>query len=361
MGGCEAPTALCAANGWWWTRAASSSSRVRRSTLSRSPSITLALLLICLLISFVQSLREAQTNKTLLWLTNKSGLFSQFFQLRQMVRYAHRYKRRLVIANFSSSHFSGETNSLCDVFSLPLTISCDKGTSMSAEERNQTLASCLTSFSSRAFRANNATSLCYKGATFGSRGLVSDHKRLQLIAGEPKIRFNKRYLQLYDEHVQPRLPTKHTYTVAHWRRGDQLTTRCKRSWVGLKDTSVNCRSAGEFIADVRGSLGGNNRETILVATNEHNESSLSVLRRAEGFYILSELLRATSETKSKKLTEIDEFVLETLVMLRAPSLLTSGISTINDLIESARKENRQSYCKKKDQDLNWCTIANNAA
>ena len=306
---------------------------------------------------FAAALREEPTNdnKTLLWVTNRSGLFSQFFQLRQMVRYAHRFKRHLVIGNFTSLHFR-ETTNLCDVFDLPSTIGCDKE-SLSAEDGNRTLASCLTSFSAKAFRTNNMTKLCFKGYLFGSRGLVSDQKRVHLVEGHPKIRFRERYLQLFDEHVQPRLNALTRgapYTVVHWRRGDQLTTRCKRHWVGLKDTSSNCRSAAEFIADVRASL-GSNRETVLVATNERNESSLSVLRRAEGFKILSELLL---QPPRRPLSEIDEFVLEALVMLRAPSLLTSGISTINDLVESARKEQGRTYCLKTvdDQDLNWCTL-----
>ena len=291
-------------------------------------------------------------NNTLLWIPNKSGLFSQFFQLRQMVRHAHRYNRRLVVANFTSSHFA-DALSLCNIFDLPAAITCDK--MRLNPERNRTLSTCHTSFSARVFRGN-ASSLCYKGYLFGKKGLVTEHKRLLLITGEPKVRLRPKYALLYSQHVEPRLAAlaqQGPYTVVHWRRGDQLWTRCKKHWVGLKDTSANCRNAEDFVAEIRGGLGGNRSEIVFVATNERNESSLAVLRAVRGFYVFSEVLKA----QAPQLSELDAFVLEALAMLRAPTLLSMGISTINDLVEADRAARGLSYCSKSDDpDLNWCTL-----
>ena len=313
----------------------------------------------------------SEERKTLLWVSNPSGLFSQFLQLREMLRLSAQYRRQLIVANFTSSHFVGSL-SLCHVFNLSSVASCYMG-----PLKNATASQCRNSLSahSQEFKArtSNKTAVCLnKGLLFGSKGKISDPKRLQLMNSPPKLSFLAHFTQTYNTLIRPRIPVDPAgqYTVVHWRRGDQLQTRCRRSWVGLKDYSVNCANASALIKDVRSHPGVSStpQHPVLVATNEKNESQLGVLRAAPGFHILDDLLRAALRSKpidsgriaTSMNDELESFVLEALVMLHAPQLLTFGVSTVNDLVESARRDAKRPFCaylRERDPGVgNWCGL-----
>jgi len=55
--------------------------------------------------------------------------------------------------------------------------------------------------------------------------------------------------------------------------------------------------------------------------------------------------------------ELEEFLLEALAMLNGPVLLTVGVSTVNDLLESARKAEGRSFCTRAHDEVeSWCTL-----
>lgn len=96
----------------------------------------------------------------------------------------------------------------------------------------------------------------------------------------------------------------------------------------------------------------NSSTTVLVATNEANKSSLLHLRTTggpTGFLILSDLLEVF------RLSNMDLFILETMFMLKSPSFLSFGVSSINDYVESERSLRGMSHCLiANDPDRNWC-------
>jgi hypothetical protein len=55
--------------------------------------------------------------------------------------------------------------------------------------------------------------------------------------------------------------------------------------------------------------------------------------------------------------ELEEFLLEALAMLNGPVLLSVGVSTVNDLLESARKAEGRSFCTRAHDEVeSWCTL-----
>jgi hypothetical protein len=300
-----------------------------------------------------------------LWVSNPSGIFSQFLQLRQMLRNAERHKLgRVVLSNFTSTHFN-TSHSLCDMFDLARSVSCN----ISAVT-NVTLSTCLkTMIGLGSKRAKlNSTSMCFRGQVFGSKGTISKTKRLQLMTWRPKLAFAPRYVSLYRKRLQPLLISRgggNNFTVVHWRRGDQLSSRCKSSWGGLRDTTVNCAGASEFLADVRSHQGGDRGQRLFVATNERDAAVLAELRRAEGVTLLSDLITSiigphpgpASSAAALDARELEAFLLEALAMLYGPVLLTIGVSTVNDLLESTRKAEGRSYCTRTHDEVDsWCAL-----
>ena len=326
---------------------------------------------VLLLVIFIAAARLSLVSaegEEVLWISNPSGVFSQFLQLRQMLRNAERHKLgRVVLSNFTSTHFN-TSHSLCDMFDLARSVVCN----ISAVT-NVTLSTCLKTMiglgSKRAKAAKlNSTSMCFRGQVFGSKGTISKTKRLQLMAWRPKLAFAPRYVSLYRKRLQPLLISRgggKNYTVVHWRRGDQLSSRCKSSWGGLRDTTVNCAGAREFLADVRSHPGGDRGQRLFLATNERDATVLAELRRAEGVTLLSDLITSilgphpgpASSAAALDARELEEFLLEALAMLYGPVLLTIGVSTVNDLLESTRKAEGRSYCTRTHDEVDsWCAL-----
>ena len=99
---------------------------------------------------------------------------------------------------------------------------------------------------------------------------------------------------------------KHTlnYTVVHWRRGDQLSSRCRQG----KDSSVNCKSAADLVAMVRNH---SHDSLVYVATNEPaNSTELEVLRSAS-FKLYSD---SQFELPGYEYESLNAFVLEVSVV-----------------------------------------------
>lgn len=155
-------------------------------------------------------------------------------------------------------------------------------------------------------------------------------------------------------------------TVVHWRRGDYLqgnNSRCARRL----DVSANCNTTEEFIVEVRRKVkeyGIDRRirkNVIYVATNEGDDSSLAMLRRA-GFKVKADLLRGlrrivAAENKALKLdgkasqpniqlsdvfplslplTPADDFAIDIALVCTAEDHIHFGYSNYNKFINRCR-------------------------
>lgn len=261
------------------------------------------------------------SDKRLLWIPNNEGLVSQFVQLKVVQHFAHVSKRKLVSASFSTPHLPHKRLMMCDVFELP-DVTCDEQLKCQGGKYQ--------------FLDSDKADLCIAGSVPAMGG---DTRRDTLLHGiklaQPTFTFQKQHDHAVDLFRINLGITKGTsYTVVHWRRGDQLMSRCRQT----KDTSVNCGSAQELVDLVRAHT---NDSLVYVATNELSNSSESILLAAAGFKLFHHGLSAAFKVSPDSVTGI---VIDTSLMLNCNTFLGWGISLVNDVVEHQRMLEQRSYC-----------------
>jgi hypothetical protein len=125
----------------------------------------------------------------------------------------------------------------------------------------------------------------------------------------------------------------YAYRAVHWRRGDQLTTRCKSQTPGYSDTSVNCLSVQDFVDAVR----ANDTHVPLrtyIATNEQDPRALDALHQAG--YLTSANITSALAHHGVRLSPEDVFVVELIFMCRASAFLYWGSSAVPALVHRCR-------------------------
>lgn len=373
---------------------------------------------------FTKSAPQQPTNKTLLWISNKSGLFSHFSQLKYMNHLARRSNRQLLVASFSTEHLNEEEEDndivLCDIFITP-GIRCvssvspevkkwRKSGSKAPEKSKQHRAPQQQICSSKLdpqFLNRQEDDICFDGYLWGRQGVVPLKHKMMGMYLMPRMNFTSRFDEMYYNQVKKdlldilansknrkkskenniststtisttiitstttnsismnsderattysshELKKEANITVVHWRRGDQLTTRCLKDWKGFRDYSVNCGSPEQLIRDLKGEEARANTQAVFIATNEKDKETLGKLKAA-GYYLVSDLL---NKRREEPMGSLEEFIMEVLIMLDAKVLITYGISNVNDEIEYERMRRKKSYCFKKEKisHRSWCSI-----
>ena len=128
------------------------------------------------------------------------------------------------------------------------------------------------------------------------------------------------------------------YTVLHWRRGDQLTERCKN---GI-DSSINCMNSTNVLSYVQGMrlMDKSITSYLYIATNEGNTTMLEELEKA-GIYTWWTLYK----NYKFKMKSIEMFIIELQLMTDADRFLRtranfgwmSFASWVDQLIEIERE------------------------
>ena len=127
----------------------------------------------------------------------------------------------------------------------------------------------------------------------------------------------------------------------HWRRGDQLYTRCRS---GL-DKSINCLSAQDLIKTVHSKLSSmkdkRNIYKIYIATNEANQTTLDELQR-------SGLVHTTMVVKEIQrlylgLNSLEKFLIDVMLMCCSHKFFHYGESTVNLLVSDCRRRIRKDF------------------
>ena len=220
-----------------------------------------------------------------------------------------------------------------------------------AEKHRKFLKNCKT-FLRRDRKYGSIKHLCFKGLVWGPSNILGLEDKIDIMEYEPRLVFNQKYKDLFLRIKQSAL--KHynieNAAVVHWRRGDQLNSRCSKNWQGLRDFSVNCMDTASFMQDVRthlkeppypGMLSWQQKENlkqpqsaVLVATNEKNQTILDELR-AQNFIPLVDIInnyKPTNEDEdvlfNSTFSSIDEFIVETQFMIQAPEFISYGISQV---------------------------------
>ena len=132
------------------------------------------------------------------------------------------------------------------------------------------------------------------------------------------------------------------YVGVHWRREDQLRSRCKPTNGRLQatDNSVNCASAKVFLnrlhEDIKASNGRSN--TVYIATNENKPKVLNQLR-AFNKNMTIKTFSDIGFSSSTVLTSVDRFIIEVLILTYSKQFLYYGTSSVQVLVNRARLNN----------------------
>lgn len=281
---------------------------------------------------------------TLYWNTNQAGVFSQYLQLKAVYHHCTTRNKQLVVVPSQSYHYPKETLNLCNLFNLPIEIVCAEIPANFSCENNFFLAV-----------ANQLEDTCYEGKVFfGSlpkgSGVMYMIRAVELPL---QLLFNDMYVSIF-ENFRNAISrySQINFTVVHWRRGDQFTSRCKNG----KDQSVNCDDAEDLLHKVRHHT---NSSTIYVATNEPQNSDAMVLLRKKGFLTYHSL--ASLMPHAYQSDSLAQLAVDVQLMLDAHTYLAWGVSEVHDVVEYERMRAGKSYCvghvgsrMREGEQLNWC-------
>jgi hypothetical protein len=140
---------------------------------------------------------------------------------------------------------------------------------------------------------------------------------------------------------------RYLLVVFHWRRGDQLETRCNSSRKEqILDSSVNCGTVKEFTNAANNAFKkittSKTDQNIIryVATNENNATDLQFLRN-NGFILFSALhseLLKVLDLNLFPLNNLNVFLLEILLMCYADHFFRWGFSEVHNFVQKCRAD-----------------------
>ena len=281
--------------------------------------------------------------KYLLWFSNNDGIFSQFLQMKIMHYAAQNLnKRTLIIAPIKSYHLPNKTVILCDLFQLPSTIQCFNNEEMhnwnNYYKDSRFLNDIKLTIMLRSPNYGNILEkdelVCFKGLVPFLGSLTRRDAALKAVDfANPPLILHKKYRDQFLI-FKSNMGLNDNYTVIHWRRGDQLSSRCKQG----RDLSVNCNDASYLISFVHNNV---DDKKVYVATNEKNSTAELNSLVSAGFLIFN---RSHLPIKNA-FDDLQVFMLEIGLMLDCSTFLGWGISEVNDVIENQRMRMKKSYCK----------------
>jgi hypothetical protein len=304
-------------------------------------------------------------DRHILFFPNHAGLFSQFIQLKLFHHLGTEvFQRNITIVPSESQHYgTSHVPNLCDIFDLPPEVNCNsnmtrkRGNKENMKQNEQEMMAmnykCVDSLSSPLLSGTEPR-VCWSvklphfhGPTFYEKEYSDRMNVLRSVQLGLKLKFNEMKLPMIAEFKEKLgIVSGMNYTVVHWRRGDQLYSRCRM----MMDVSVNCGGALELIDSVRNV---STDEMVYVATNEKPDSpKLDELEKA-GFKIF--------RSAGMNITDIlDIFVVEIALMMDSTTFLGWGMSEVNDVVEFERRREGKSWCvadeANESGDLTWCEM-----
>ncbi|CAJ1336052.1 unnamed protein product, partial [Effrenium voratum] len=305
--------------------------------------------------SAVQSCEEDGWNfSCLVFVGGAEGYTNQLLSTLDAYRLLLRSKRRLlVLAPMRSEHAWPVHNvpqCLDDVLELPNAV-CQQPTHLTPEDdRDQLVRSKQCRFDGREtnplrhtgqmgdwyvfWRLLNASSwdylpkVAFSEYSNSSNCIFSRSWRMESWKLWPStLRIQPRYVQVFEE-MRRRLFGSQRYLGVHWRRGDQLLTKCKLKM----DKSVNCGQVEDLQRLVQRKLQGR-KMPVYVATNEKDQETLAELRRV-GFRLQSD---AGFELDSLESFFADVYLVGCSYQAVIPGFnFGSGTSSVHKLIHTFR-------------------------
>lgn len=277
------------------------------------------------------------SKKYLFFDSNSAGLFSQFLQLKAMYKKAKDIGYNLVLTPIKSRHYGNMQIKLCDIFNLPSDISCKPlPDGMPCHDR----------WPGQVY-FDKSNFFCYSGSiSFSNDNRLARRYILDAVDYKLTMAFSDWALKYWKDFRNAfRLILKNRgldedspYSTVHWRRGDQIKSRCDTNF----DISVNCGDATELVELIRKST---NDSIVYIATNEKSGLQLSILQEAG--YLTYDVVTENNKavfSGTKAPNEIQILVVETKMMMHATTFLAWGISEVDDTVEQYRMMRNLTYC-----------------
>lgn len=297
--------------------------------------------LVVILFLYFLKFSSSEKIRELFWISDTDGLFSHYLQTKIMLQLAKAFNRSLTLSPFSSHHFKGERLSLCDIFVLE---------NMFCRPLQVKIATCSTVLRDDLLKSQEGF-ICFKGSLpLGGYVNRTDAMVRATSLENVRLQFQQKYIQHFDYYHRKLAAVNddslNKMTVVHWRRGDQLKTRCKRE----KDISVNCGDGQQLVHAIH----KHSRDrTIYIATNEDQMSVQMQNLRTMGFLSLHSI-----NSENFVSDQIGNFVFEVMLMIRATTFLGWGVSEVNDVVEYERMRLSKTFCVAKNDKpqgyLTWC-------
>lgn len=296
--------------------------------------------------------------RSLLWYGDKDGLMSHFLQLKIYSYLSKTYGRTLYVSPIFSAHYGNKPVQICDVFDVQESLDSRLG-SVKCSKSITAKSGCLEKLTP-ALLSSPVLQICYKGPLpniFGAANRKESVLRAMNLTQVP-LRVNQKYTPLIGA-IKAAIGATKKYTVVHWRRGDQLQTRCNRN----RDMSVNCGTAASLVAAI-GKL--TTDAVIYVATNEPASSEEYKVLQDAGYKLFTAVKDAVVKlNNNQEPSALDTFVLELSLMIDASTFLGFGLTEIKDVVEHERMLRGKTFClargaenavAKTSETGTWCDI-----
>lgn len=278
--------------------------------------------------------------------TPNEGVVSHFLSLLRLRSLMIKHKRNVTIKEalfHSSLHYpdlgEGFVN-LCEIFKPPREVSCTNATYLEIVSHSRCVSDNRTTFHlpedyglpAHSFRIIPGHQIkysvlnCHVGFVLGHGGHASMY---------PEFGFQDRYVSLWP-HIKAAVKgdSLSTFAVIHWRRGDQLISRCTDHSPGRPDKSINCaHNASDFVIAVKNATSHFCPEVkrLFVATNEKNPANLRTLR-ANGFTVLSDVTAKVGKSSTgRPLNSLDAFVVELMIICESRYFLAWGVNVVHEI------------------------------
>ena len=301
--------------------------------------------------------RYYRNEKPIVYLSTPEGIMANFRQVENLWKVAIAAGRSIKVASRNmSDHYDNSLLNFCALFTVPASVSC---TRKKIKEIGRSLPSCTIINSKKINVWYNQPSL-YGLPRRSVPSTNIDFSIVDCLAGyiHSETISAKRSPKYFPQHELNKNYTRHlptlfqiltnnqqnstTTVVYHWRRGDQLSSRCNstRKKQSL-DVSVNCKGVKAFVSAANVAVGpirtkSENRTIIrYVATNENNRTALDQLRQ-QGFLLFEDI-----EEKVKQFLEVsrlNRFLVEVLLMCHADHFFHFGFSEVHYFLRHCRTE-----------------------
>jgi hypothetical protein len=302
--------------------------------------------------------------RLLLWAPNNEGIFSQFLQLRVMNHISQDLKiSAILIPHFNSSHFHRNYLNLCIFFRFPQNVNC-----IPDLVAGQLLSLCSKQMRLNLFSYYKNSSQVQRESVLMLAPQLLCHEKLSVPFLDGRSRrdaflrsvslpalpllFTTDLELLFENLLITTNPYGQPFAVVHWRRGDQLKTRCLQG----KDTSTNCRSAQQFLTQTRLVVNETSYK-VFVVSNEDQESAHMAYLLRNGLNLFP-AQKACSEL-TYMASDLCVLAMEVQLMLRADTFVGWGVSIINDVVEHERFVSNRTWCTATETEPpypTWCWL-----